>query len=266
MNRASSTFGNQITLVCYTCVYLRFIKDGSFMLAILAWITVSLSEFMRTLMVIYLKRDKDPELYGVNEQTHRPNDGPHDNNGNGDADDDPDVDEDGVNGGLESSVIRAILLKGLRYFQFLLLLQTIYLSIYHFNLNIETDICQHRYGFVVMQIIGELDCGIHDKWVIWALDVAITLFQLILMTHSLTPEIRNQKLSIPQLQIHKYGVLCMLRFDSWAEDVSNEGPDLCIIAKSQPGNCIAHEDYGSTTTIERITASEDQEQEQELEE
>lgn len=228
MNTDNFKSAGQMTLMCYTCVYVRYIKDGSFLLALLAWIIVSLSEFIRSLMTAYLKRNQHGEGSGSDEME--------------------DTDEE-VAGVLGAAVIRAVLLKGLRYFQFLILVQTLYSSIYHLNLDVDKDICKHDYGFLIMQVIGELDCGKRGKWVLWSLDLIITLCQLFLITNSLTPKVQKVKLSIPQLQIERYGILSILKFDSWSEDVYRDGPELYVVSRRHAGNPEQY-DYGSTATPE----------------
>lgn len=179
-------------------------------------------------MTAYLKRNQHGEGSGSDEME--------------------DTDEE-VAGVLGAAVIRAVLLKGLRYFQFLILVQTLYSSIYHLNLDVDKDICKHDYGFLIMQVIGELDCGKRGKWVLWSLDLIITLCQLFLITNSLTPKVQKVKLSIPQLQIERYGILSILKFDSWSEDVYRDGPELYVVSRRHAGNPEQY-DYGSTATPE----------------
>ncbi|QLQ81636.1 hypothetical protein HG537_0F03970 [Torulaspora globosa] len=180
----------QLTLVCYTCVYLRYMKDGSLLLAILATIVISLTEFLTTLTTTYLKHHSHPH-----HDSFTPTDSP---------------------------VVRAIVLKALRYLQVLLLLQTAYLLPYHATIA-------QPHGFIDLRIIDERDQP--SSWQLWALDFAVTLLELALIAEALRPEYAGQRLALPQLHTHRYGILALLRFDTWSPAVSCDGPELSVITE-----------------------------------
>lgn len=184
----------QLTLVCYTCVYLRYMKDGSFLLAALATVIVSLADFLHSLTTTYLKH------------------------GSTDSD---------------SSVVRAVVLKAIRYLQILILLQTAYLVPFHAMLGSPG-------GFLDLRIVGERDSP--RSWQLWALDLAVTLLELALITEAVAPDLGHRRLAVPQLQTHRYGLLSLLRFDSWAPAVCREGPELSIITRKPSST------YGATTS------------------
>lgn len=225
-DNSRSSFTGQLTLACYACVYLRYIRDGSFMLALFALVIVSLSDFINSLTSAYLRRNQNATgTTSTNED-----------------------DTDEVMEVLDNTAIKAILLKGLRYFQIMILAQTLYSSVYHFWSKLDEQFCQHRFGFTTLQLLGELDCDKHGKWFLWFLDVLITLFELILITNSLTPDSQNKLLTMPQLEIHKYGILSILRMDFWSSDlVIDGGPELCIVSKRHAGIT----NYGSTSIAEQ---------------
>ncbi|QLL34023.1 hypothetical protein HG536_0F03480 [Torulaspora globosa] len=190
----------QLTLVCYTCVYLRYMKDGSLLLAVLAAVVVSLADFLATLTTTYLKHNSHPH-----HDSFTPTDSP---------------------------VVRAIVLKALRYLQVLLLVQTAYLLPYHATLA-------QPHGFVDLRIIDERDR--QGSWQLWALDLAVTLLELALISEALRPEYAGRRLALPQLQTHRYGILALLRFDTWSPAVCRDGPELSVVAKPTTR-------YGSTAT------------------
>lgn len=184
------TSAEQLTLVCYTCVYLRYMKDGSLLLAILATVVISLADFLATLTTTYLKHHSHPH-----HDSFTPTDSP---------------------------VVRAIVLKALRYLQVLLLAQTAYLLPYHATL------AQPR-GFIDLRIIDERES--QASWQLWALDVAVTLLELALIAEALRPEYAGRRLALPQLRQHRYGILALLRFDTWSPAVCRDGPELSVIAR-----------------------------------
>lgn len=171
----------QLTIVSYTCVYLRFVKDGSLLLALLAWATVSLSEFMGGVLAAYLEEE---------EQDHVP-------------------------------VVKAVLFKGLRYTQIILMAQVLYSSLYHLKLDVQRDVCRHGLGYLVLLLVGEQECGRGGRWVLFALDWVILLTQLVLVTMALSSERSKARAVLPQLNTDRYGVLAVLQFDPWSTDADD---------------------------------------------
>ncbi|AQZ09989.1 YIR014W [Zygosaccharomyces parabailii] len=171
----------QLTVVSYACVYLRFVKDGSLLLAVLAWATVSLSEFMGGVLAAYLDEE---------EQGHVP-------------------------------VVKAVLFKGLRYTQVILMVQVLYGCLYHLRLDVEKDVCRHKLGYMVLLLVGEQDCGRGGRWILLALDWVILLTQLVLVTMALSSERSKARPVLPQLNTERYGVLAVLQFDPWSTAEEN---------------------------------------------
>lgn len=192
----------QLTMACYACVYLRYMRDGSLLLALVAWACVSLAEFLGGLLVVHLRRT---------------------------------VESGEEEGGLEPQVVKAVVRKGLLYFRWLLLGQTVYLVASHWRFKPSG----HHHS-VVMPLIGDLDGPERSSWGLWLLDAAITVLQLALLHRQLQPQVRSHKLTVTQLQTQRYGILAPLRFDSW--DNSDE-LDLLITRRALPGN-----EYGSLSS------------------
>lgn len=197
-------------MACYACVYLRYMRDGSLVLALVAWATVSLGEFLGSLLLVHLKS----QVGGVS-------------GGGGDG-----GEEEGV---LEPAVVRAVVRKGLRYFRWLLLAQTCWLAVCHGRPQAARG--AHP---VVMPLIGELDGPGRSPWGVWALDAAVTLLQLALLQRQLQPQLRSHRLSVPQLSTHRYGILAPLRLEAW--DAGDE-LELLISLRLAPGN-----EYGSISS------------------
>lgn len=224
-------FTGELAMACYACVYLRYVRDGSLMLAVFALILISLSDFIKSLMLAYLKRN----------QWSAGNSGPANE---AEVDDDSDVSEI-----LDDAAIKAILLRALKYFQIIILTQTIYSFSYHFCLKLDEKFCQNRFGFTTLLLLGELDCSERGKWFVWFLDVLIILFELIIVTNSLRSDSRNKSLSITQLQVQKHGILSILLLNLWSEDLAVDGGlDLCIVPRPHAGN----PNYGSTSDGQTI--------------
>lgn len=192
----------QLTLVCYTCVYLRYMRDGSLVLALVAWACVSLAEFLGGLLTVHLRRTVE-----IGQEDH----------------------------GLEPHVVKAVLRKGLVYFRWLLFGQTAWLAVCHSRPN-----ASERYHGIVMPLIGDLDGSQRSLWGLWLLDVAVTLLQLALLHRQLQPQVKAHRLTVPQLEANRYGILAPLRLDIRE---SEDELDLLISSRVSPGN-----DYGSLSS------------------
>lgn len=187
VNSATLFSAKQLTIVNYICVYIRFVKDGSLLLALLAWGTVNLSEFMGNVIGAYQQSISQPHSEGLQEGVGR------------------------------FSVVRAIVFKGLIYTQVILVLQVIYALLYHMRMDLEGDFCRHRYGYVILLLVGEQDCGRGGRWILLALDWAILFTQLVLIAMELTPQNRGNCQGISQLDTDRYGILAILKFNPWSE-------------------------------------------------
>lgn len=171
----------QLTILSYACVCIRFIKDGSLVLALLAWATVNLSVFMGSVLSAY---------------------------------------QESVNSGSEDAeragsppVVRALMHKGLKYTQVILLLQVVYGILYHMRMDFGSNGCNRNHKYMILLLVGEEECGRGGRWLLLALDWAILFMQLILIAMELTPKDGGNCDELYQLDTERYGVLAILRFD-----------------------------------------------------
>ncbi|CAR29248.1 hypothetical protein ZYGR_0Z01700 [Zygosaccharomyces rouxii] len=178
----------QLTVISYLCVYIRFVKDGSLLLALLAWATVNLGEFMGSVMSAYQ--------------------------------DSVDSDAEDMEGAGRLSVVKAVMHKGLKYTQAILMLQVIYAVSYHMKMDLEGDFCRRRGAYILLLLVGEQECGRGGRWMLLALDWVILLMQLVLITMELTPDDGRNCHELDQLDTDRYGALAILQFNPYSEPSS----------------------------------------------
>lgn len=180
----------QLTIVSYTCAYIRFVKDGSLLLAMLAWATVNLGEFMGGVLSAYQ--------------------------------DSVDSDSEDMEGAGRLSVVKAVMRKGLKYTQAILILQVVYAVLYHMRMDIGDEVCHRRNGYMILLLVGEQECGRGGRWMLLALDWIILLMQLVLITMELTPEDGRNCNELDELDTNRYGALAILQFNPYSEPSSTQ--------------------------------------------
>ncbi|GCE99481.1 hypothetical protein ZYGM_003235 [Zygosaccharomyces mellis] len=185
VNSAGAVSIKQLTIVSYTCVYIRFVKDGSLLLALLAWATMNLGEFMGSVLSAY-----QDSIYSNSE------------------------DMEGVG---RLSVVKAVMRRGLKYTQVILMLQVIYAVLYHMRMDVGNDACRHRNRYLIFLLVGEQECDRGGRWILLALDWVILHMQLVLIAMELTPDHGRACSELYQLDTDRYGALSILRFDPYSE-------------------------------------------------
>lgn len=111
-----------------------------------------------------------------------------------------------------NEVLKPIVLKIVFYFQIILVFQIAYGSIYHWNMDIQADVCNYNGGYIFLNVIGEFECQKQRKYTIWVLDIVILLLQLVHITNCLVRNVGRTPLIFSELQFGKYGFLTVLLF------------------------------------------------------
>ncbi|KAL3232692.1 hypothetical protein RNJ44_04608 [Nakaseomyces bracarensis] len=222
---------DQIQMVCYVVIYIRFVRDRSMFNVFLVLLCLLLSGFLNSLLVSYLRK----QLRTMEEA-------------------DPNEEEEI----LQTEVIRNILVKSIRYFQGLLLMQCMFCIMYHgfkgsalFRyINDDSDEQEppyyFRYGYFIMNLIGEETPYMKSRWKLLLIDLGVLILQLAAITRCLEPELDNIKLIIPELRTFDRGITSILRLNTFKTTTREEVITLCTC--QAPDQCHHSEettDYGS---------------------
>ncbi|SCW03499.1 LAFE_0G11826g1_1 [Lachancea fermentati] len=208
----------QLETVCYTAIFIRFVKDNSLTNVFLSLLLQFISHFVHHVIMMYVRLST-------------PN-------------------EEGQNHEEECNTIVKVLLRSMRYFQVVLLVQLAFLCWYHWTIDFEKQVCKWNYGYLFTDILGEFDCGRGGRAILLFLDVFILLMQLQMFTEELTKCRKNVdkvaqdvNITVGDLGIHKFGILSILRFNSFDKD--NSEPQLSYDVGDQGED--ENMGYGSTT-------------------
>ncbi|CEP60362.1 Vld1p LALA0_S01e08988g [Lachancea lanzarotensis] len=204
-------------LVCYVLTYLRYARDNSLLNVILSVLVVVSSQVLQQMVTLYYKKSQKPSQ----EQAERE----------------------------ELTTIFNVLLKCLRYYQVIFVLQFVSSLLYHLTLDIEKDVCSWKHGYIFTDIIGEFDCGRGGKWAVFALDLGLLLCQHLAFNESFTvggrdPHETVREASLDGFNPHEYGIFSILRFDSFKVN------DTAVVFTTE-GNTLgsqANKSYGSVVT------------------
>ncbi|SCV06008.1 LANO_0H20076g1_1 [Lachancea nothofagi CBS 11611] len=204
-------------LICYVLTYVRYVKDNSIMNVLLSVLIVVLSQVIQQMVTLYYSK-----CQGSNQ-------GPNP----------------------ELPTIFKVIVKGLRYYQAVFLLQFVNALLYHLRFDIEKDVCSWKHGYIFTDIIGEFDCGRGGKWPVFALDVCLLLSQLLAFNESFSVCGRalddvERETSLEGFNSHDYGILSILRFDSVSTQAhelkfSNEGRILGANVDNSYGTIVARD-------------------------
>lgn len=209
---------SQLQMVCYVVLYIRFVRDRSMFNVFLVMLCMLLSGFLNSLLVSYLRKQ-------MSSRTSGPRDG--------------DQDEEDEEQMLQTEVIRNILVKSIRYFQGLILMQCMFCVMYHGlrgsplfhyidNNSSEVEPPYHyQYGYFIMNLIGEQTPYMKSKWKLLCIDLAVLVLQLVAITRCLEPELDNIKLIIPELKTYDRGITSILRLNTFRTTTTEEIITLC---------------------------------------
>lgn len=201
----------QLQMVCYVVIYIRFVRDRSLLNVVLVALCLLLSGFLYSLLVSYLRRQLA--------RTYEDGEG-----------------EEGEEELLQTEVIRNILVKSIRYFQALMLMQCLFCIMYHGlegsplfryidNNNNSSEVeppYHYRYGYFIMNLIGEQTAYMHSRWKLLCIDLAVLVLQLVAVTRCLEPELDNIKLIIPELKTYHRGITSILRLNTFKTSAGSE--------------------------------------------
>ncbi|CCD26324.1 Vld1p NDAI_0H01500 [Naumovozyma dairenensis CBS 421] len=250
-------FIGQIELVCYTLIFIRFVKDNSMILGFIAILILQLSKFNRDLLSKFLSfniflRETENENSSINSSMSS----------------DPDhLDH------VEDETIRTIMYKIIHLLQSLIVLQTIYGIIYHAKLDIATDVCSYKFGFFFLNLIGnseeEYNClskQNNDKTIFWLLDFILLTVQLTLVTLSLNPELsinnineegRRTSLDLSDLRqdLETNGILSILCFQQPTTTGRSSSSSSTDVVTGQQGNIRGEENLTFPDSVNNMNTN-----------
>lgn len=179
--------------VCYVLIYLRYVKDNSIANAVLAVLVIFISRFITQMVALYDDRSR--------------------------------VNPAELEHGEELSTIFKMLMRSLRYYQTIYLLHFLSSTSYHYAFSIKEDVCSWKHGYFFTDFIGEFDCGRGGKPAVFILDLGILLLQLLAFNESFSKFRRSsngpaREISLEGFETHKYGILSILRFDSFGTEAT----------------------------------------------
>ncbi|SCU84086.1 LAFA_0D07998g1_1 [Lachancea sp. 'fantastica'] len=175
-------------LVCYVLTYLRYARDNSLINVVLSVLVVVSSQVLQQMVTLYYRKCQKPSRSQTEHE--------------------------------ELSTIFNVLLKCLRYYQVIFVVQFMSSLLYHLTLDIEKDVCSWKHGYIFTDIVGEFDCGRGGKWAVFALDLSLLLCQHLAFNESFTVGGRDpgetlREASLEGFNPHEYGIFSILRFDSF---------------------------------------------------
>lgn len=170
--KEEQVFFEQLLLFTYTIIFLRYIRDMSLLNALFPILLISLTNFANNIEGVYF----DVEIPEENEST-----------------------------------LKALLGKTLSSIQFLFVTQSLYAFFTHTFIKLDNDVCRHVYGYFFTDLLGEFNCSMHGKSMLFLFDIILLLCQLQLTTDRLTRLDNGKRVSLGSLHTQKYGILSILR-------------------------------------------------------
>ncbi|SCU80198.1 LADA_0B05622g1_1 [Lachancea dasiensis] len=202
-------------MVCYVLTYVRYIKDNSLLNVVLSVLVIILSQVLQQMVTLYYKKRQDSTELGSNPSE-------------------------------ELATIFRVLMKGLRYYQTVFVLQFVLSLLYHLKIDIDRDVCAWKNGYIFVDLVGEFDCGQGGKWMIFMLDIFLLLSQLLTFSECFNTCGRTvgetvRETSLEGFNSHDFGILSILRFDS----LGTQAHELGFISEGRTLGSPPDDSYGS---------------------
>ncbi|AET37510.1 Vld1p Ecym_1269 [Eremothecium cymbalariae DBVPG len=170
--KGAAIFSKQVQVFTYTVVYLRYVRDQSILNVLFPLLLISLTRFANNVEATYFDVETSEET------------------------------------GL---TLKELLAKTIHVLQVLFVVQSLYAVVYHYFINLESDVCRWVYGYLFTDILGEFDCSLRGKTVLFVLDVIVLLCQLQVTTDRLTRLDNGRPVNLQVFPLRKYGILSILR-------------------------------------------------------